>query len=244
MSEIQPLHGRPALLVSGSWVVVADLHVGLEEEMGEKGVGAPYEERMLEELCALSSFGSRLIVLGDLRHRIGYVRHSMLPSFMSRLLTCFEQIDVVPGNHDAMIARAMPGRVRVHRSTGFAENGIAFIHGHTWPSPELMQMKTLLMGHMHPAVAFRDSLGNTYVEKCWFRVPFKKRDPTGRYKTLPLEVVVVPAFNPMISGTPVNRKVTDLGPIFRERLVVKSRGQIYLLDGTFVGTVSLNTAGR
>ena len=241
MRKLQPVPGIPALRIMGSTVVVADLHVGLEGEMADRGVDVARAERqMLQELASLASLEQRLIILGDLRHRIGYTRKSTLPEFMSTLLDYFETVDIVPGNHDSLISRAMPHRIRVHSMGGFAEEGMGFIHGHAWPSAAVMSAGTLLMGHLHPAVAFRDSLGNLYIEKCWLRAPFRKRDPTGRYSSLPAEVVVLPAFNPLLTGTPVNRGSGDMGPVFSEGLVLKNRGRIYLLDGTYLGTVSMN----
>jgi metallophosphoesterase superfamily enzyme len=58
-----------------------------------------------------------------------------------------------------------------------------------------------------------------------------------RYEHCPDEIVVVPAFNPLLTGTPVNgRKGAYLGPVFRNRLVDESSMSAYLLDGTNLGT--------
>lgn len=239
--------GHPALLVRGNdtAAVIADLHLGYGEELEGKGVLLEKEaERMLAELREISSRADRLIILGDLKHTIGRARRrGDLPAFMAALLDYYADIDVVPGNHDSLIARSLPQSISLHSTEGFAESGISYCHGHAWPARPLMSSRLLVMGHIHPAVRFVDSLGHSYVEKCWLRVPFRKRDPAKRYRTLPEEMVVLPAFNPLLAGTPVNdRGAPSLGPVFREKLIRLPRGRIYLLDGAYIGTVSENMA--
>lgn len=245
--SFEPIAGHPALLLKGEVpaIVIADLHLGYGEELEERGILlGKQSEQMLAELRGLSTLARRLIILGDLKHTIGYRRkRSDLPSFMAALMGNYETVDVVPGNHDSLIARSLPQRVRLHSTEGFADNGVSFCHGHAWPGKELMSSELLLMGHLHPAVRFVDSLGHIYAEKCWLRVPFKKKDPAKRYANLPREMVVLPAFNPLLVGTPVNLKGgKKLGPVFREKLISLSRGRLYLLDGTHIGTVAGNLA--
>lgn len=247
LDSIEPVAGHPALLVRGdeTAAVIADIHLGYGEELEVKGVLVEKQsERMLAELQEISSAADRLIMLGDLKHTIGHTgRRSDLPSFMSALLDHYRRIDVVPGNHDSLISRSLPQRISLHSIGGFSEGGISYCHGHAWPSGGLMSSPLLVMGHIHPAVKFVDSLGHMYTEKCWLRVPFRKRDPAGHYDKLPDEMVVLPAFNPLLVGSPVNaRGGQGLGPVFREKLVRLPKGRIYLLDGTYIGTVAENLA--
>ncbi len=237
--------GHAALRVRGEAdaLVIADLHLGYGEELEGKGVFIEGQnEVMLSELEELSSLAGRLIMLGDLKHTIGYSRRSSLPAFMSSLLRSYDSIDVVPGNHDSLIARSLPQRIVLHSTAGFAEKGISYCHGHAWPGRAMMSSRLLVMGHLHPAVRFTDSLGNIYIEKCWLRVPFRRTDPSGKYSSLPAEMVVIPAFNPLLTGTAVNaRGSRGLGPFFRDGLISLSSGRLYLLDGTYIGTVSSNS---
>lgn len=244
---VEPVAGHPALILRGEEpsIVIADLHLGYGQELEGKGVLIERQtEEMVAELELLSRNAERLIMLGDIKHAIGYTRkRSDLPAFMSSLLSYYRRIDVVPGNHDSLISRSLPQRVFLHGTEGFAETGVSFCHGHAWPAKDLMESNILLMGHIHPAVRFVDSLGNRYLEKCWLRVPFRKKDPSNRYSALPGELIVIPSFNPLLVGTPVNSKGgKGLGPMFRERLIMLPRGRIYLIDGTYIGTVSENVA--
>ncbi|MBX8631241.1 MAG: metallophosphoesterase [Thermoplasmata archaeon] len=243
--EIEPIANHPALRVGSddTLIVIADLHLGLSDEFESRGVYVGGQaESMLSEIKELASVSQHLVILGDLRHEFSaFHSASVIPSFMSELLDHYSTIDLVPGNHDGLIIRQLPQRVRVHPSSGFNAGCVSFSHGHTWPTDAMMKGRYLLMGHIHPAVEFVDSRGRSYVEKCWFRVPFRRRDPTGRYGTLPQEAVVIPAFNPLLNGTPLNRHGDrGLGPVFRNRLVFPERGRLYLLDGTYLGPLKSN----
>jgi metallophosphoesterase superfamily enzyme len=50
---------------------------------------------------------------------------------------------------------------------------------------------------------------------------------------------ILPAFNPLLRGVPVNRATSHdyLGPLFRAKAVAIEEAELYLMDGTFVGTV-------
>ncbi len=241
----EPVAGYPALIVRSDedMLVIADVHIGLGNEFEEKGILiADQTGKMVDDLKLLSAHSDHLIIAGDLRHELIAGNHaSVIPAFMSSLLDIYRRIDIMPGNHDGRIVRMMPQRVRVHPTAGFSVPGFSFLHGHTWPLPSMMKERTLVMGHIHPAVEFADSLGNRYVEKCWFRAPMSRRDPTGRYDVLPKEAIILPAFNPLLTGTPVNRRgVRGLGPLFRNGLIKGGAGKLYLLDGTFLGTLDEN----
>ncbi|MBX8638470.1 MAG: metallophosphoesterase [Thermoplasmata archaeon] len=237
--------GYPALIARSDedMLVIADLHIGLGNELEKKGILiAGQTEKMIEDLSKLSSHSDHLIIVGDLRHEI-IARNvvSEIPAFMSSLLDIYHRIDIIPGNHDGMIVRMMPQRIRVHPPAGFSLAGFSFFHGHTWPLRSMMNEGTLIMGHIHPAVEFIDSLDNRYVEKCWFRAPMRRKDPTKRYDKLPEEVIILPAFNPLLTGTPINKPGSKvLGPLFSNGLVRTGKGKLYLLDGTFLGTLSEN----
>ena len=113
-----------------------------------------------------------------------------------------EEIHIAAGNHDPLLRPYIGEVVTIHKPTGFRLGDTGFVHGHAWPSEEVMAAKVLLMGHNHPAVVFVDAFGARHVQPCWVRVPFRKKHP--RYGSLPREAVVVPAFNELCGGVPVN----------------------------------------
>src|SRR2546426_12653562 len=69
--DLRPIPDHAALLIDGSILAVADLHIGLEEELAEAGVHLPSQaDKMAREIEALASeYGTKiLVVLGDVKH--------------------------------------------------------------------------------------------------------------------------------------------------------------------------------
>jgi hypothetical protein len=99
-----------------------------------------------------------------------------------------------------------------------------------------MEGDMLVMGHIHPSVVLADSLGTRSNEKCWLKGKLKPKTVLERYDHCPRELVIVPAFNPLLTGTPVNSTSgSKFGPLFRNDLVDSRDLEAYLLDGTNLG---------
>src|SRR5256885_15387018 len=99
-------------------LVVADLHIGLEEELREKGVHIPSRaEAMGQKLAEIASRrgASRIIILGDVKHlvpkmasrerRDGYAFFPGLPSG-------FRAVFISPGDHDRLLEHTRPPHAR------------------------------------------------------------------------------------------------------------------------------------
>jgi metallophosphoesterase superfamily enzyme len=66
----------------------------------------------------------------------------------------------------------------------------------------------------------------------------------GVKETGKLGVIIMPAFNLLLGGTPVNVKKTSdelLGPLLRNNFVDMENAELYLLDGTFLGKLKYMT---
>jgi metallophosphoesterase superfamily enzyme len=105
------------------------------------------------------------------------------------------------------------------------------IHGHKSPSPEALKSDFLIMGHVHPAVSFRDRLGMRTVKKIWIRGKFEKgikeRYPGANPN---LKFIIMPAFNEFITGSSINE--TDLaGPLLKKEIFKITHAQLFLLNG-------------
>jgi putative SbcD/Mre11-related phosphoesterase len=237
--EIEPIPDRPAILADDV-LVVADLHIGLEEELFEKGVVIPSRAevmgRRLVEIADRPG-AERLVILGDVKHLVPKMasrERRDVYVFFRELAEHFREIYVAQGNHDGILKSIVPRTVRFRSPYGFRLDDVGFCHGHAWPYKKVMEAKVLLMGHNHPAVAFTDELGSRQIQPCWMRAPFLRRHK--RYPKLPQEAIVVPAFNELCGGMPVNDVHTRfLGPLFREKLLSVNEASIHLLDGTNLG---------
>jgi len=240
--NIEPIADSPALLMKGegAWIVVADLHIGIEVQLRYAGFNIPSQTpKMQSSLEALASRGDRLLILGDLKHRIpsvGYRENKEIGPFLDNLAECYKRIVVVAGNHDGGLSSILPKGVEAISGRGINIEGDGVFHGHVWPSDVVMKSRTIVMGHVHPSVALTDSLGTRSNEKCWVRARLNEHLVLERYDHCPKELVIVPAFNPLLTGSPVNSsRGSMIGPFFRNGLIDSGSIRVYLLDGTNLG---------
>src|SRR5437899_896361 len=146
-------------------LVVADLHIGLEEELREKGIHIPSRaEAMGRKLAEIASRrgASRIIILGDVKHLVPKMasrERRDVYVFFRDLASSFREIYIAQGNHDGLLKHIVPRNVRFKPAYGFRLDDTGFCHGHAWPYKKVMDAKVLVMGHNHPAAAFRDALG-------------------------------------------------------------------------------------
>jgi len=233
-----------------STLLVSDLHLGLEKEMAKKGFRVPpYSQKMLDRMNALAEGNklNRIIVVGDVKHSIGKVEDidwGIIPWFFGTLLDVFSAVEVVPGNHDALIKSLLPPRVKLHPSEGTvigkrAKVGIA--HGHSWPSQEVIASRNLVMGHSHFRYEMRDKFGARSKEAVWLFANYDVADLMKRagYSTGKKgegKLIVMPPFNNLVGGQAINSKGGfDFGPILSSGSVRVTDADIFLLDGTRVG---------
>lgn len=249
-----PIYGTPALVVSigrERTLVIADLHLGLEGELASKGISLPSQipkvkERLLELIERRKP--DRLIFLGDVKHNVpiaSWQEWRELPGFFEDLMKLV-RVEVIRGNHDGGLEGMVPKGVVIHSAKGIVlskRKRVGLMHGHTWPSLELLNTKLLVAAHNHPAVEFRDKLGGRTVESIWLRAkldgskfPKKVR---GQIKGELPELLVMPAFSELVGGAAVNRGIPKkyIGPMFKAGAVKLEKAEAYLLDGTFLGKV-------
>lgn len=238
-----PLFGERALhLPRHGVVVVGDLHVGLESDLRMAGVNLPSQtERMRGRLLRIvaQTDARRLLVIGDLKHRIPYsTRQEIreLPRFFEDF-PC--HVELVPGNHDVDLEGLLD--VEVHPAEGIRVGDVGLLHGHTWPADEVMEARTVVTCHNHPAVMLVDELGHRHKEPAWVRAPFSAK-AREQYPKLPEEarLVVMPAFNELTGGTAFNAREGErlLGPLFGNGLVDVDAARLVTVDGVDLGSLA------
>jgi len=235
--DIQPIHGHPALRIDDT-VVIADLHIGVESHLGSKGFHLPSRTSVMrDDVLRIADDASRLVVLGDVKDSVpGSTKQEYreIPDFFQAMLERFNVVDVVIGNHDTQIENFLPRHVNIYPSTGLKIGDVGLVHGHTWPSADVMMSKTLITAHNHPTVMFRDGIGKTTTEPCWFRAAFREIVPG--YVKHPAELIMIPSFNRLLGGSPVNViEEKFLGPLMSSDVIDMDEAQIFLLDGIFLG---------
>ncbi|MFC7042255.1 metallophosphoesterase [Halonotius sp. GCM10025705] len=254
---VGPIPGEPAATASlgdERALLIADYHAGIEDGLRyERGVELPNNaaERRQRVLALLADTdASRLIVLGDLGHRIGGAegveREELDALYEAVVVDRDVAITIAPGNHDGEIEALFGDRegVTILPASGGVLGEppatLGVVHGHTWPDPALLSATTICMGHEHPQVKLADSVGGYRVEQAWLRgrvdpaalVDRNDSDPPDHAGDSP-ELVVFPAFNERSGGTWVN--VEEQGFLAPFLPAAIPDAESYLLDGTRLG---------
>ena len=234
-----PLFGERALhLPSARAVVVGDLHVGLESGLREMGVNIPSQTQRMQDrlLKVLEDTGAeRLVVIGDLKHKVPYStrqEQAELPWFFRGFPA---KVELVRGNHDVDLEGLLD--VDVHEAGGIRVGDVGLLHGHEWPTEDVMAARTLVTCHNHPAVMLVDELGHRHKEACWVRTRFLGK---AHYENVPEHLIVMPAFNELTGGTAFNAPEGKrlLGPLFGNGMVDLDGARIYTVDGVDLGTLA------
>lgn len=234
---ITPIPNHPAIMVKHrkeKILAIADLHIGWEMALSEKGIHVPSQtHKLLARLTSLiSTFKpEKLLILGDIKHTIATAVTAEwhdVPEFFSELKKQVGEICIVRGNHDGNLEPLLLENMKILPATGVAFEAVGFFHGHQWPSPTLLKCDTLVMGHVHPVVALRDPAGFRITKQVWIKANCdgielakillqkskikveKSLEETLRehYKieVKTSRLFIMPSFNDFLGGRPLNER--------------------------------------
>jgi putative SbcD/Mre11-related phosphoesterase len=269
---------NPAVLIKADktkTLVIADPHLGWEMALQEKGIHVPSQTpRILRKLVALiaEQKPDALLILGDVKYTVVTSEPGEwhdIPEFFTELRKHVSSIAIVRGNHDANLEPLLPENIQMLPAAGTIVGDVGLFHGHKWPSPALLSCKTLIMGHLHPVVVFRDPAGFKMTRQVWMKVSCDT-EAFGRLllqkhgvkiegtveatlqkhykvKLKTTQIFMMPSFNDFLGGRPVNetrpRKALAsealIGPVLRSKAVDIDNAELYLLDGTYLGTLDM-----
>ena len=180
-------------------LVISDCHIGFEEALNKQGVLIPrfqFKEiidRLTEILKKVNP--ETIIINGDVKHEFGTISKQewrqtlQLIDFLSK--HC-KRLILIRGNHDKIL-----GPIADKRKITIADNvlleDILITHGHKLVK-SLKGIKTIIIGHEHPAIGLRD---NAKVEtyKCFLKGTFERRT-----------LIVMPSFNFITQGTDLSKE--------------------------------------
>jgi putative SbcD/Mre11-related phosphoesterase len=230
----------------GRILAVSDLHLGYEFELFHNGgmripsQTGPIKERLLKLIDQLNP--REIIVVGDYKHNIPYVgewEYEELERFARELSV---DVTIIKGNHDAGLTSIVHAdNVKFGNVRGEVRGKVGFFHGHTWPGVELFKCRYLVIGHSHPAVVLKDSLGVQNRLSCfvqsrpiWPKVLERFPSDLEEYNKR-LGVVILPCFNRLFGGIGFNVE-TPLGPLAKNCLNIPN-STVILEDGTLIGKI-------
>jgi putative SbcD/Mre11-related phosphoesterase len=200
-------------------LAIADLHLGFDEALTHEGLLVPHlqleavRERLNSIIAylAISSAHSlkTLIINGDLRHQFGPLskRESQEAlDLLAELSVLTECIILVQGNHDGDLESLVRNQTGVEFCQAHREGSFLFSHGDRRPARLSPHIRTVIIGHEHPAVGLRDPVtGRVELYKCFLKGCYRGRT-----------LLVQPSFNPLSVGSDLARE-RCLSPLLDER---------------------------
>ncbi len=254
-------------------LVIADPHIGWENALQEKGIHVPSQTpKILNKLVAVleEQKPDALLILGDVKFTVVTTEMGEwhdIPDFFTELQRHVNDVSVIRGNHDANLEPLLPEKVKLLPASGTVVGDVGLFHGHKWPSPSLLGCKTLVMGHVHPVVVFRDPSGFKLSRQVWMKADCTaevlakvllqkhgmKVEGTveaamkKHYDVEPrtTQVFMMPSFNDFLGGRALNEtrpgkegQATMIGPMLRSGILNIDNAEIYMLDGTYLGTLN------
>lgn len=230
------INGVPAILIKREkTVVVGDLHLGRELKLIDSGIylanASKRSGAKLADICKKNN-AERLVFLGDIKEGIAYpVReeYQTIKSFFDQIPSI--DIKIAKGNHDAHIAEILE---RIGLSAEVKKEILlgksAFMHGNSLPSEEAMMKELIVVAHGHISINMN---GNS--EKAYLLAKIGK-GVKKLYKRCNKEamLLVMPAFNDIVTGTNLNKDLRNFIPLFRNNLFDFNSAEIYTLNRKLV----------
>jgi len=217
--------GPCAWISSSRTLVLSDLHLGFEESLVRQGVLVP-KSHWKDLMFLLSEVLKRtdpktIVVNGDIKHDFGSISRQEWDD-VSRLIDFLrlhcKEIIFVKGNHDTILKPIAEKKgLRVVKE--FVVDDALILHGDTIPTSVLKNVKTIIVGHAHPAVRLRQGVRNELF-KCFLVGKWKKKN-----------LVVLPSMNPLLEGSDVLQD-RNISPFLSK----KSVGDfgVFVVDGVDV----------
>lgn len=221
----------PALyFTSNKSLIIAELHLGLGIVESNTGVAESIFQACMDDLIMLANKveARRLIINGDFKDSIGKPSQyelELIRRFEKLADKLFEEVILVKGNHDGLIAKYVG--FHVVPSHSFMEDGVTINvqHGHVVkPKPSV-----LVLGHLHPSVCLPD--GSKIF--AWAFLTYKK----GVKKDRLSKVIIMPPFNRFVGGGSLKQPKLinnlNFNPNEWESVVVGVNGLIFGELGSF-----------
>ncbi len=238
LKGIRFVTGKPALIaeIHGErYLVIGDLHIGIELELSGKGIHLFNVTESLEKSITsiMNEFSLKnIILLGDIKNSV------MRPTRAEALLLkgFFDSMKdysvfAIAGNHDAYLEELLG--IRLHKELIIGD--YAFMHGHARPSQQAIMCRYIITAHNHAIARTMRKDGSMHDEKIWIIAKISKRSAKKSYESFNAgaKLIVAPAFNDMIMGTPVaSWSYTHMSVMFKSGLFSMRGMDMYTLYGS------------
>ena len=202
-------------------LILGDIQLGYEENLERQGVLVPrfQLQDILERLGTILKKVrvKRVVVNGDIKHEFGTITNQEWRDTLRFIDFVFSQLGeggeliLIKGNHDlALDPIARKRNIKVVEQ--YEMDDFTILHGH---KIVLIQGKTIIIGHEHPAISFRERRHEKF--KCFLKGTWKD-------KTL----IVQPSFTMLAAGSDVTRE-EHLSPYLKDGV---QNFDVYIVEDT------------
>lgn len=188
-------------------LAIGDLHIGYERMLKTSGFEFPINqiketkkelEKIFEEIRSKKFKLKKIVLLGDMKHFFIFDKGEKydvydLISFLSEKIG-EKNLVIIKGNHEKFSLTKLKGR------DYFITGEIAFTHGDKL-FPEILnkKIKTIVLGHLHPAVIIHDQKSHKKEKyKCFL---------IGKWKGK--TCIILPSFLQVTIGTEIIKEYKD-----------------------------------
>lgn len=213
----------PAFKIKDS-IVITDIHLGITRELWEKGITIPKQAKHLSDnvknLMKRTST-KRIIILGDVKHKVPGTPKTEFSEINDFFFNLSEiPIIITKGNHDGAIEKITDNFSNIEVKNFHKIDKTIMTHGHMKIEDKY---ERIIIGHNHPLIKFKDSLGHLYFEEVWIKGKNKENS----------EIIIMPPFNELAGGHPVNEDMKLMGPVAKK--IKLNTAKAFLLDGADIG---------
>lgn len=212
ITENIEIHGLTLFLKREKALILADLHLGFEQNLHKQGVLVPwYQYKEIKEKLhpILEKIQpEKIIINGDLKHEFGKIPNQEWEEVLG-LISFLKQhcsdIILIKGNHDNVLG-PLASKKALEPKDHVLLGKTYICHGHKIPENlDYQSCDTLIIAHEHPAVSISDGISSEKF-KCFLKGTFQK-------KTL----IVQPSHCLVTDGTDILKEKT-LSPFLNQSL--------------------------
>jgi len=203
--EIYP--GGAAHIVDENALVVADMHLGVEASLESEGLSVPrvqtkkilqYMDQIIERVRP-----ETVVVAGDLKHNFNrnlIEEWQEVTKFVEQLAGRTE-LECIKGNHDNFLNLILREHGVPPVKKELIYEDVQIVHGHV----AVERRGLTIIGHIHPSLRLRDSVGASIKDHCYLWDPVKR-------------ILVLPALSLLASGVDVvsGEDADTISPYFAE----------------------------
>jgi len=183
-------------------LIITDLHIGYEQKIRMRGLLIPFNqlkelikrfENILKQLN--KSRVKRIVVNGDLKHEFGTITNQEwhdIQKFIEFLQSNSDELVIIEGNHD-VILEPITKKKEISIVEYLIINDVLLMHGNYIPEHLPKGINTIIIGHEHPAVSFRDRPSEKF--KCFLIGKWNRRN-----------LIVIPSFFLINPGTDITKE--------------------------------------